>query len=111
MLFLNKFRLLFLPSALQIQFRCQGYLEGFFTIQQIGMSDVVIFLYGQTSGKRPYKMWRVSSRLPEVIAYDSPTAGGFFSKTDPDSFTYPRENSSLSLYLPLCFLKRIKRTE
>ena len=100
MLFLNKFRLLFLLSALQTRFRCQGYLEGFFTIQQIGMSDVVIFLYGQTSGKRPYKMWRVSSRLPEVVAYDSPTAGGCFSKTDPDSlltqeriahslFTYP----------------------
>ena len=34
-----------------------------------------------------------------------------FSKTDPDSFTYPRENSSFSLDLPLCFLKRIKRTE
>ena len=99
MLFFNKFPLLFLPSALQIRFRYQGYLEGFFTIQQIGMCDVVICLYGQTSGKRPHKWPRVSGRLREVVAYDSPTAGGFFSKKDPDSSTYPPY-----------FLKRIKRT-
>ena len=97
-LFFNKFFLLFLPSALQIRFRYQGYLEGFFTIQQIGMCDVVICLYGQTSGKRPHKLRRVSGRLRQVVAYDSPTAGGFFSKRGPDSPSTPH------------ILKRIKRT-
>ena len=96
--FLIKFFLLFLPSALQIRFRYQGYLEGFFTIQQIGMCDVVICLYGQTSGKRPHKLRRVSGRLRQVVAYDSPTAGGFFSKRGPDSPSTPH------------ILKRIKRT-
>ena len=88
-LFFNKFFLLFLPSALQIRFRCQGYLEGFFTIQQIGMCDVVICLYGQTSGKRPHKLRRVSGRLRQVVAYDSPTAGGFFSKRGPRTHLVP----------------------
>ena len=62
-LFCNKFCLLFLLSALQIRFRCQGYLEGFFTIQQIGMCDVVICHDGRTSGKRPHRLRRVSGRL------------------------------------------------
>ena len=88
-LFFNKFFLLLLPSALQIRFRYQGYLEGFFTIQQIGMCDVVICLYGQTSGKRPHKLRRVSGRLRQVVAYDSPTARGFFSKRGPRTHLVP----------------------
>ena len=88
-LFFNKLFLLFLPSALQIRFRYQGYLEGFFTIQQIGMCDVVICLYGQTSGKRPHKLRRVSGRLRQVVAYDSPTAGGFFFEERSGLTQYP----------------------
>ena len=56
------------------------------------MCDVVICHDGRTSGKRPHRLRSVSGRLRQVVAYDTPTTGGFFSKRDSDSSTYLEEN-------------------